>query len=139
MSARYISGLHASNFNIDNLAAEQGNNPADRPHEFKIIAGPAHIFREVHRMENTQQAFGHDRGRLYAVTAFADIDILRAPELLEGELLRVGALAAGKAERSLAPLPVLVQSDFARRAFHLFVNVLLLVRHFFNEYGKTAR
>ncbi|MNJ37551.1 hypothetical protein D3C77_323740 [compost metagenome] len=85
-------------------------------------------------MQNIRQSPGYDRRSLNTGLALAYIYVLGASVLFKGELLRISTLTPRETKRCFAPLSIFVQSDFARRAFYFFVNVLLLVRHLFNQH-----
>ncbi|MMZ62036.1 hypothetical protein D1872_242210 [compost metagenome] len=138
MSSSHIARLNACNLQIYNITTEQRNHPTDWTNEFEIVIAPAHIFREVHSMQNTKQAFSQNLRSFNACCTFTYIDVLSTTYILESKLLRASSLTACKSKRSFAPFAFLIKSDFTGRTLHFFMNVLLLLSNILNEYSKTA-
>ncbi|MNP72953.1 hypothetical protein D3C76_1695980 [compost metagenome] len=58
MSPRNVAGLHAGDFQLDDVFAEQRHHPADRANKFKVVIPPTHVLRKIHRLQNAQQSLG---------------------------------------------------------------------------------
>ncbi|CDN41610.1 hypothetical protein BN871_AI_01210 [Paenibacillus sp. P22] len=139
MSARHVAAADAGNFQRNDFASQQRNQPLDRTNEFEIVAAPAHVFGEGHRGQNAGEAFRQHRCRVGADAAFAGIDVFHSRKLLEEQSLGLHALAAGEADRRLAPVPLGILGDFTGWPFHVLMHVGLLFLHAFHKHGETPR
>ncbi|MNI29926.1 hypothetical protein D3C73_837530 [compost metagenome] len=138
MSSSHLARLNACNFQIYNITTIQRNNPTDGTNEFEIVITPAHVFREIHSMQNTKQTFSQNLRSFNTCCAFAHIDVFGTAYILESKLLWASSLTACKSKRSFAPFTFLIKSDFTGRTLHFFMNVLLLLSNILDEHSKTT-